>query len=59
MDKYRCIVCGYIYDPRQGFNARDQTDTAFSDLPDAGYVRSEGVKICLKRCSGRERKIEE
>ncbi len=34
MDKYRCTVCGYIYDPAvgdatQGINA----GTAFADLP--------------------------
>ena len=28
MGKYRCIVCGYIYDPAEN------EDTAFADLPD-------------------------
>jgi rubredoxin len=35
MKKYKCIVCGYIYDPAEG----DPSDgikagTLFSDLPD-------------------------
>jgi rubredoxin len=35
MDKYRCSVCGYIYDPERG-EARKNTEpgTAFEDLPD-------------------------
>lgn len=28
MKKYRCIVCGYIYDPT------DNNNVAFSDLPE-------------------------
>lgn len=35
MNKYKCVVCGYIYDPVEG----DPSDgikpgTPFSDLPD-------------------------
>ena len=29
MKKYRCIPCGYIYDPALG-----DPDTSFEDLPD-------------------------
>ncbi len=52
MDKYRCKVCGYIYDPvagdpDNGFPA----NTKFADLPDAwtcpecGVGKSEFEKI--------------
>lgn len=34
MDKYRCIVCGYIYDPEIGDLTQGiKPGTAFSDLP--------------------------
>jgi len=34
MDKYRCIVCGYIYDPETGDPANGiDSGTAFDDLP--------------------------
>jgi rubredoxin len=38
MKKYRCIMCGYIYDPAVGDpdNGAD-AGTAFEDLPD-GWV---------------------
>jgi rubredoxin/flavin reductase (DIM6/NTAB) family NADH-FMN oxidoreductase RutF len=35
MQKYKCLVCGYIYDPAQGDpNANIAPGTAFKDLPD-------------------------
>ncbi|MCS7232592.1 MAG: rubredoxin [Synergistetes bacterium] len=33
--KYRCIVCGYVYDPRKGDPENDiAPGTPFEDLPD-------------------------
>lgn len=35
MDKYRCIVCGYIYDPAIGDDTQDiNPGTSFMDLPE-------------------------
>jgi rubredoxin len=34
MNKYRCTVCGYIYDPEAGDPPRTNPGTAFEDLPD-------------------------
>ena len=35
MDKYRCIVCGYVYDPAVGDSDNGiKAGTAFKDLPD-------------------------
>ncbi len=35
MDKYRCTVCGYIYDPEKGDPESDiETGTSFGDLPE-------------------------
>ncbi|MFW6040272.1 MAG: rubredoxin [Thermoplasmatota archaeon] len=35
MDKYRCTVCGYIYDPEKGDPTQDiEPGTPFEDLPD-------------------------
>ncbi len=35
MKKYRCIVCGYIYDPEQGDDTQGiKPGTKFEDLPD-------------------------
>jgi rubredoxin/flavin reductase (DIM6/NTAB) family NADH-FMN oxidoreductase RutF len=35
MGKYRCIICGYIYDPEVGDPDSDvEPGTAFNDLPD-------------------------
>ncbi len=34
MIKYRCTVCGYIYDPEIGDAPRIKPGTEFSDLPD-------------------------
>lgn len=36
MDKYRCTVCGYIYDPAVGDpTANIPAGTAFDKLPDS------------------------
>ncbi len=33
--KYRCIVCGYIYDPQLGDEENDiEPNTPFEDLPE-------------------------
>ncbi|MEO0096603.1 MAG: rubredoxin [candidate division WOR-3 bacterium] len=35
MKKYRCTICGYIYDPKLGDNERDiPPNTPFEELPD-------------------------
>ena len=35
MQKYRCLLCGYIYDPEKGDpGAGMEPGTAFEDLPD-------------------------
>jgi rubredoxin len=35
MKKYRCIVCGYVYDPEEGEeNSGTVPGTAFEDLPE-------------------------
>ena len=35
MEKYVCVVCGYIYDPEQGDPENDiEPGTAFEDLPE-------------------------
>ncbi len=35
MEKYRCKVCGYLYDPDNGdLNGGIEPGTAFKDLPD-------------------------
>ncbi len=35
MKKYRCAVCGYVYDPAQGDpNAGVEPGTPFDQLPD-------------------------
>ncbi len=35
MDKYVCIICGYVYDPAQGDPDNDiQPGIKFEDLPD-------------------------
>lgn len=36
MASYRCVVCGYIYDPAEGDPASGiAPGTAFQDLPDS------------------------
>ena len=34
MEKWKCNVCGYIYDPANGDGASIPPGTAFEDLPD-------------------------
>lgn len=35
MDKYKCLVCGYIYDPETGDpDAGIDPGTSFADLPE-------------------------
>ena len=35
MDKYECMVCGFVYDPEEGDPDSDITPgTSFGDLPD-------------------------
>jgi len=35
MDKWECLVCGYIYDPELGDPDNDvEPDTPFEELPD-------------------------
>lgn len=53
MEKYKCRVCGYIYDPEKG-EPRKETDpgTLFDDLPDlwrcpicgAGKIKFDKIK---------------
>jgi len=34
MDKYRCTICGYVYDPAEGDPAGDiEPGIPFADLP--------------------------
>ena len=37
MEKYQCLVCGYIYNPA------DNNDVAFDDLPDSWVCPECGV----------------
>lgn len=35
MDKWQCVLCGYVYDPDVGDPSQDvPPGTAFEDLPD-------------------------
>ncbi|MGB5988089.1 MAG: rubredoxin [Desulfobacterales bacterium] len=35
MDRYVCVICGYVYDPEQGDPDNNVAPgTAFADLPD-------------------------
>ena len=35
MKKYRCLMCGYVYDPAEGDPSNGvDAGTAFEDLPD-------------------------
>ena len=35
MEKYECIACGYIYDPKEGDTMEGiEPGTSFKDLPD-------------------------
>ena len=38
MEKYKCSICGFVYDPAEGDSASDiNPGVAFNDLPD-GYI---------------------
>ena len=44
MDKYRCTVCGYIYDPLVGDSTQGiNPGIAFQDLPDTWVCPECGV----------------
>ena len=44
VDKYRCTVCGYIYDPAIGDSTQGiEPPTAFEDLPDTWICPECGV----------------
>ena len=52
MDKYRCEVCGFVYDPERGDPDNGiEPKTAFENLPDdwicpvCGAAKSEFVKL--------------
>ena len=35
MDKYRCTICGYLYDPKEGDpEGSIKPGTAFEDIPE-------------------------
>jgi rubredoxin len=51
MAKYRCTICGYVYDPAEGDSTQGVIPgTAFEDLPDGwtcpvcGALKSDFVK---------------
>lgn len=44
MDKYRCIVCGYIYDPESGDPDEGiEPGTSFEQLPESWVCPSCGA----------------
>ncbi|HTZ10920.1 MAG TPA: rubredoxin [Candidatus Margulisiibacteriota bacterium] len=44
MDKYKCTVCGYIYDPQLGdFTQGIKPGTAFAQLPESWVCPECGV----------------
>ena len=44
MDKYRCTVCGYIYDPEKGDATQNvKPGTPFTELPDTWVCPECGV----------------
>jgi rubredoxin len=44
MDKYKCIVCGYIYDPVVGDDTQGiASGTSFAALPDSWVCPDCGV----------------
>lgn len=44
MDKYRCGICGYVYDPEKGEPRKNTAPgTAFEDLPDMWFCPSCGA----------------
>jgi rubredoxin len=45
MQKYKCMVCGYIYDPVEGDpDSGIQPGTPFTDLPDTWVCPVCGVR---------------
>ena len=52
MDKYECVACGYIYDPKE------HKDIKFSTLPDTFNCPNCGAeKECLKKFVCKTKKI--
>ena len=52
MEKYKCVVCGYIYDPEQGDTESGiEPGISFNDLPDdyicpvCGVGKDEFIKL--------------
>ena len=46
MDKYVCVICGYIYDPEEGDPETGiAPGTAFGDLPDDWTCPACGVGL--------------
>jgi len=44
MDKYKCLVCGYVYDPQTGDPDNGiSAGTSFEDLPDTWVCPECGV----------------
>ncbi len=44
MDKYKCTVCSYVYDPAEGDPLQDiAPGTNFADLPDSWVCPECGV----------------
>jgi rubredoxin len=44
MDKYKCTVCGYIYDPEKGDPDNGvESGTDFKDIPDSWVCPECGV----------------
>lgn len=35
MDKYKCLICGYVYDPEKGSGIANPPGTSFEALPDS------------------------
>lgn len=52
MDKWECVICGYVYDPEVGDPENNiPTQTSFAQLPDkwtcpvCGATKSQFVKL--------------
>ena len=44
MEKFKCIACGYVYDPSQGDSTQGiAPGTKFADLPDSWVCPDCGV----------------
>ena len=54
MNKYKCTVCGYIYDTIAGDSTQGiKPGTAFEDLPDSWVCPECGVgKEMFEKCQG-------